>query len=41
MRRRSGRLGHRDPAVFVSLAAVHQGPFGGGTVAAIADLGPR
>ncbi|RJL31292.1 ring-opening amidohydrolase [Bailinhaonella thermotolerans] len=29
-----------DPAVFVSVAAVHQGPSGGGTVAAIADLGP-
>ncbi|MGK5550646.1 ring-opening amidohydrolase [Actinomadura kijaniata] len=28
-----------DPAVFVSVAAVHQGPSGGGTVAAIADLG--
>ncbi|GAA4957444.1 ring-opening amidohydrolase [Streptomonospora halophila] len=28
-----------DPAVFVSVAAVHQGPSGGGTAAAIADLG--
>ncbi|GAA2895599.1 ring-opening amidohydrolase [Streptosporangium fragile] len=28
-----------DPAVFVSVAAVHQGPSGGGPVAAIADLG--
>ncbi|MQA86561.1 MAG: ring-opening amidohydrolase [Streptosporangiales bacterium] len=28
-----------DPAVFVSVAAVHQGPAGGGTVAAIVDLG--
>ena len=28
-----------DPAVFVSVAAVHQGPSGGGTVAAIVDLG--
>ena len=28
-----------DPAVFISVAAVHQGPSGGGTVAAIADLG--
>ena len=28
-----------DPAVFVSVAAVHQGPSGGGTVAAIADVG--
>ncbi|MEO3823594.1 ring-opening amidohydrolase [Actinomadura sp. B10D3] len=28
-----------DPAVFVSVAAVHQGPSGGGTVAAIANLG--
>ncbi len=28
-----------DRAVFVSVAAVHQGPSGGGTVAAIADLG--
>lgn len=27
-----------DPAVFVSVAAVHQGPSGGGPVAAIADL---
>ena len=27
-----------DPAVFVSVAAVHQGPAGGGTVAAIVDL---
>ncbi|MEV4355762.1 cyanuric acid amidohydrolase [Nonomuraea sp. NPDC004186] len=28
-----------DPAVFVSVAAVHQGPSGGGPVAAISDLG--
>jgi len=28
-----------DPAVFVSVAAMHQGPSGGGTVAAIVDLG--
>jgi cyanuric acid amidohydrolase len=28
-----------DPAVFVSVAAVHQGPPGGGPVAAIVDLG--
>jgi cyanuric acid amidohydrolase len=28
-----------DPAVFVSVAAIHQGPSGGGTVAAIVDLG--
>lgn len=28
-----------DPAVFVSVAAVHQGPSGGGTVAAIVDHG--
>jgi ring-opening amidohydrolase-like protein len=28
-----------DPAVFVSVAAMHQGPLGGGTVAAIVDLG--
>ncbi|MCG5214116.1 barbiturase [Streptosporangium soli] len=28
-----------DPAVFVSVAAVHQGPSGGAPVAAIADLG--
>ncbi|MEO7126659.1 MAG: ring-opening amidohydrolase [Nakamurella sp.] len=28
-----------DPAVFVSIAADHQGPEGGGTVAAIIDLG--
>jgi ring-opening amidohydrolase-like protein len=28
-----------DPAVFVSVAAVHQGPSGGGPVIAIADLG--
>jgi cyanuric acid amidohydrolase len=28
-----------DPAVFVSVAAMHQGPAGGGTVAAIVDLG--
>jgi ring-opening amidohydrolase-like protein len=29
-----------DPAVFVSVSAAHQGPGGGGPVAAIADLGP-
>ncbi|WP_112133453.1 barbiturase [Glycomyces dulcitolivorans] len=29
-----------DPAVFVSVAAWHQGPSGGGPVIAIADLGP-
>ena len=28
-----------DPAVFVSVAALHQGPSGGGPVAAIVDLG--
>lgn len=28
-----------DPAVFVSVAAIHQGPSGGGPVAAIVDLG--
>jgi barbiturase len=28
-----------DPAVFVSVSAAHQGPDGGGTVAAIVDLG--
>jgi cyanuric acid amidohydrolase len=28
-----------DPAIFVSVAASHQGPAGGGPVAAIADLG--
>jgi cyanuric acid amidohydrolase len=28
-----------DPAVFVSVAAVHQGPSGGGPVAAIVDMG--
>ncbi|GAB3204761.1 hypothetical protein GCM10027294_00400 [Marinactinospora endophytica] len=28
-----------DPAVFVSVAAVHQGPPGGGPVAAVVDLG--
>ncbi len=28
-----------DPAVFVSVGALHQGPAGGGTVAAIVDLG--
>jgi cyanuric acid amidohydrolase len=28
-----------DPAVFVSVSAAHQGPDGGGPVAAIADLG--
>src|SRR5690349_19934379 len=31
----------RDPAVFVSVAAAHQGPGGGGPVAAIVDLGPH
>jgi barbiturase len=30
-----------DPAVFVSVSAVHQGPPGGGPVAAIVDLGVR
>ncbi len=30
-----------DPAVFVSVSAAHQGPDGGGTVAAIVDLGPE
>ena len=30
-----------DPAVFVSVSAVHQGPAGGGPVAAIVDLGPE
>ena len=30
-----------DPAVFVSVSAAHQGPTGGGPVAAIADLGPE
>ncbi len=29
-----------DPAVFVSVSAVHQGPPGGGPVAAVVDLGP-
>jgi cyanuric acid amidohydrolase len=29
-----------DPAVFVSVAALHQGPSGGGPVAAVVDLGP-
>ena len=29
-----------DPAVFVSVAALHQGPSGGGPVAAIVDAGP-
>jgi len=29
-----------DPAVFVSVAAVHQGPSGGGPVAAVVDVGP-
>jgi ring-opening amidohydrolase-like protein len=29
-----------DPAVFVSVSAAHQGPDGGGPVAAIVDLGP-
>jgi ring-opening amidohydrolase-like protein len=28
-----------DPAIFVSVAALHQGPVGGGPVAAIVDLG--
>jgi cyanuric acid amidohydrolase len=28
-----------DPAVFVSVAAVHQGPSGGGPVIAIVDQG--
>jgi cyanuric acid amidohydrolase len=28
-----------DPAVFVSVAAIHQGPSGGGPVAAIVELG--
>ncbi|HEX2363394.1 MAG TPA: ring-opening amidohydrolase, partial [Jiangellaceae bacterium] len=28
-----------DPAVFVSVSAAHQGPEGGGPVAAIVDLG--
>jgi barbiturase len=30
-----------DPAVFVSVSAAHQGPEGGGPVAAIVDLGPE
>lgn len=30
-----------DPAAFVSVSAAHQGPDGGGPVAAIVDLGPR
>lgn len=30
-----------DPAIFVSVAALHQGPSGGGPVAAIVDLGER
>jgi cyanuric acid amidohydrolase len=30
-----------DPAVFVSVSAAHQGPAGGGPVAAIVDLGPE
>jgi len=29
-----------DPAVFVSVSAAHQGPDGGGPVAAVVDLGP-
>jgi ring-opening amidohydrolase-like protein len=29
-----------DPAIFVSVSAAHQGPDGGGPVAAIVDLGP-
>ena len=28
-----------DPAIFVSVAAVHQGPAGGGPVIAVVDLG--
>jgi cyanuric acid amidohydrolase len=28
-----------DPAVFVSVSAAHQGPDGGGPVAAIVDVG--
>jgi barbiturase len=28
-----------DPAVFVSVAALHQGPSGGGPVAAVVDIG--
>ena len=28
-----------DPAVFVSVAALHQGPSGGGPVAAVVDVG--
>ena len=35
----AGRIG--DPAVFVSVAALHQGPSGGGPVAAVVDVGPR
>jgi ring-opening amidohydrolase-like protein len=30
-----------DPAAFVSVSAAHQGPDGGGPVAAIVDLGPE
>jgi cyanuric acid amidohydrolase len=30
-----------DPAVFVSVSAAHQGPDGGGPVAAVVDLGPE
>jgi cyanuric acid amidohydrolase len=30
-----------DPAVFVSVAALHQGPSGGGPVAAVVDVGPE
>jgi barbiturase len=30
-----------DPAVFVSVSAAHQGPDGGGPVAAIVDVGPH
>jgi ring-opening amidohydrolase-like protein len=30
-----------DPAAFVSVSAAHQGPDGGGPVAAIVDLGPK
>jgi len=30
-----------DPAAFVSVSAAHQGPDGGGPVAAIVDLGPQ
>jgi cyanuric acid amidohydrolase len=30
-----------DPAVFISVDAMHSGPHGSGPVAAIVDLGPR